>query len=151
MIDFTFINLDKLIKKKLAQSISEIWKKNGEEYFRKLESEILKEISITENAIVACGGGTPCFYDNLSWMNDNGFTLYLELPLDILAKRISEKKESRPIFSHLKTIEEVDLKLKEIYDKRKEFYKSTRLNLKLRGTFPNDFYLVKEKVLQYLK
>ena len=151
MLGSTFIDLDKLIEKKQRTTISEIWKKNGEEYFRKLESETLKEISISENAIVSCGGGTPCFYNNLNWMNENGITVYLELPLNVLAQRIFEKKNSRPIFSQLNSLVEIEIKLNEIYIIRKEFYESANSCVKLRGTFPNDFYLVKEKVLQYLK
>jgi shikimate kinase len=148
MLNLNFIDLDKVIEKKHNKSITNIWKEFGEDYFRKIESESLKEISISSATIVSCGGGTPCFFDNLEWMNNHGHTFFLELPLDVLAKRNFEKKEGRPMFSKIDTLDKTEEKLKEILENRKKIYLSAKHILKLKGTFPNDFYLLKEKILE---
>jgi shikimate kinase len=150
LLDFNFIDLDKLIEKKSGSKITEIWQKFGEDYFRNLESKTLKEISVLQNTIVSCGGGTPCYSENIKWMNASGTTIYLELPKDILRTRLFEKRESRPMFSQLKTLEELELKLNEIYIARKVFYETAHHSLVLRGTYPNDFFIVKEKITQLM-
>ncbi len=150
LLDFNFIDLDKLIEKKSDSTITEIWQKFGEDYFRNLESKTLKEISVFQNTVVSCGGGTPCYMENIKWMNATGTTIYLELPKDILRKRLFEKRESRPMFSQLKTLEELELKLNEIYNARKVFYETAQHSLLLRGTYPNDFFIVKEKITQLM-
>jgi len=150
LLDFNFIDLDKLIEKKSGSKITEIWQKFGEDYFRNLESKTLKEISVLQNTIVSCGGGTPCYSENIKWMNASGTTIYLELPKDILRTRLFEKRESRPMFSQLKTLEELELKLNEIYIARKVFYETAHHCLVLRGTYPNDFFIVKEKITQLM-
>jgi len=150
MLDFNFIDLDKMIEKKSDSSIAEIWQKFGEDYFRNLESQTLKEISVLQNTLVSCGGGTPCYFENIKWMNASGTTIYLELPTAILRKRLFEKRESRPMFSQLKTVEELELKLNEVYNARKSFYETAYTRIILRGTYPNDFFIVKEKITQLM-
>jgi shikimate kinase len=150
MLGYNFIDLDKQIEIKAKISVTEIWEKFGEDYFRKLESETLKEQATFTNCIVACGGGTPCFFDNMSWMNANGFTLFLELKLELLAKRIFESKESRPMFLGKDTTEQVENTLNEVYSNRIVFYQMAQTSLLLNGTFPHDFYCVKEKITKHL-
>ena len=150
MLDFNFIDLDKMIEKKSDSSIAEIWQNFGEDYFRNLESKTLKEISVLQNTLVSCGGGTPCYFENIKWMNASGTTIYLELPTAILRKRLFEKRESRPMFSQLKTVEELELKLNEVYNARKSFYETAHHRIILRGTYPNDFFIVKEKITQLM-
>jgi shikimate kinase len=147
-LGYNFIDLDKQIEIKAKISVTEIWEKFGEDYFRKLESETLKEQATFTNCIVACGGGTPCFFDNLEWMNNQGHTFFLELPLDVLAKRNFKKKECRPMFSKIDTLDKTEEKLKEIFENRKKNYLSAKHILKLKGTFPNDFYLLNEMILE---
>jgi shikimate kinase len=67
MLDFNFIDLDKMIEKKSDSSIAEIWQNFGEDYFRNLESKTLKEISALQNTLVSCGGGTPCYFENIKY------------------------------------------------------------------------------------
>jgi shikimate kinase len=150
MLDFNFIDLDKMIEKKSDSSIAEIWQKFGEDYFRNLESKTLKEISVLQNTLVSCGGGTPCYFENIKWMNASGTTIYLELPTAILRKRLFEKRENRPMFSQLKTVEELELKLNEVYNARKSFYETAHHSIILKGTYPNDFFIVKEKITQLM-
>ena len=71
-----FIDLDHAIEQKCEKKIVQIFDENGEEFFRILEREVLLNLDI-KNAVIACGGGTPCFFDNLDWMNLNGKTVFL--------------------------------------------------------------------------
>lgn len=150
LLDFSFIDLDKLIERKSNCSITEIWQKFGVDYFRVLESKTLKDISTVENTIVSCGGGTPCYFENIDWMNNHGYTLFMLLPIEVLAKRIFGKKGNRPMFSQIETSEKIENKLMEIYEERKLFYQSAKHQIKLKGTFPGDILMVKEKIFELM-
>ena len=120
-LKFQFIDLDKYIEEKGKKNIEEIFQKNGEDYFRKIESKYLVETIHFENTVIACGGGTPCFYKNMNWLNKNGTTVYLKLSTEILHERLLPIKNNRPLLAHLKDEELMDFiegKLKE----REKFY-----------------------------
>jgi len=95
----TFVDLDAAIEKMAGQIISEIFEKFGENYFRQLESEALKTVSFSEEKLViATGGGTPCFHDNLDIMKKHGQVLYLKVTPEILAERLMALPlNSRPL------------------------------------------------------
>ena len=89
-LNLDFIDLDKEIIKKEKLSIAEIFELKGEDHFRKIESELLKDISMTnDNFVLATGGGAPCFYDNMDFMNDQGHTVFIDTPIDTLLERLS--------------------------------------------------------------
>jgi shikimate kinase len=69
----------------------------GEDAFRKLESDVLKQTGYPENVVVSTGGGLPCFFDHMQWMNANGKTLYIKLSPKTLADRLSSSKTVRPV------------------------------------------------------
>jgi len=97
----TFIDLDEVIEKKYDKTIAAIFETDGEDYFRKIEAETLRACALMQNAIIACGGGTPCFYDSMQWMNDNGITLYItSMPAEIV-NRVSSELEKRPLFKNM--------------------------------------------------
>src|SRR5437773_11285939 len=77
LLNYEFIDLDELIGKNEGATIAEIFFSKGEAYFRSKESSLLKSLSQNENAVIATGGGTPCFHDNMKWMNEHGITVYL--------------------------------------------------------------------------
>lgn len=89
-----FIDLDKLIEEQSGISISTMFTRFGEDYFRKQESEILKTVPI-EASVVACGGGTACFFDNMDWMNANGKTIYLKAPLKFILNNIRQSQTNK--------------------------------------------------------
>src|SRR6478672_5546342 len=72
------IDLDHEIEQAAGKKITDIFREKGEQYFRKLEAEVLRQINTEENSIIACGGGTPCFEHNLRWMKEHGTVIYLE-------------------------------------------------------------------------
>ena len=118
MLDFNFIDLDKMIEKKSDSSIAEIWQKFGEDYFRNLESKTLKEISVLQNTLVSCGGGTPCYFNNHELiLQDNIVSFYLKGTAATLSNRLLAEKEKRPLLSSLNAEELPDFINKHLFDR----------------------------------
>ena len=96
-LGYEFFDLDHVLEAKAGMTIAEYFSTHGEDAFRKLESSILKETEYPENAIISTGGGLPCFFDNMDWMNANGKTLYIQLAPKTLADRLENAKTKRPL------------------------------------------------------
>jgi shikimate kinase len=96
-LGYAFIDLDHVLQDKVGMTIAEYFSIHGEDAFRKLESSILKKTDYPENTVVSTGGGLPCFFDNLQWMNANGKTLYIKLSPKTLAERLENAKTERPV------------------------------------------------------
>jgi len=118
---FVFFDLDEMIEKEEGEIIRHIIRDKGEDYFRKIEKDSLYKVSEINNCIVACGGGTPMFYNNMELMKKTGIVIWLNTDLDIIAKRIVQNKSRRPLFMGLNG-DEIRHKLNEIYEKRKKVY-----------------------------
>lgn len=99
----SFFDLDKEIVNSEQRSISEIFDVEGEDYFRKIEARFLREVSLNnDNFIMATGGGAPCFHDNMDFMNENGHTIYIDTPVEILIERLSLRGiEKRPLIKKM--------------------------------------------------
>lgn len=100
-----FIDLDQYISEQAQMSISDIFKNKGELFFRKLEHKSLSEVlnhSKNENLIVALGGGTPCYYNNMELINqeDDVTSIYLKLNIESLLNRLWKEKVNRPLIAH---------------------------------------------------
>jgi len=121
-----FVDLDNYIEEKEGRTIREIFKVDGEDYFRKIEQACLHEMRNLNMVVVSTGGGTPCFFDNMEWMNKHGITVFLETPPQLLAKRLESEMEHRPLlkdFSKKELINFIENKLGE----RNPFYHQTQL------------------------
>lgn len=106
ILHLPFYDLDALISNSEGKSISEIFRTSGEIYFRKKEAEILsKKVNSEEDFILALGGGTPCYGNNLKILNENPNTvlIYLKSSLEELKRRLWKEKEQRPLINHLET------------------------------------------------
>ena len=68
-LGLTFVDLDNFIEERYCKSISQIFAEKGEEEFRRIEQRMLHEVSEFEDVIISTGGGTPCFFDNIDYMN----------------------------------------------------------------------------------
>lgn len=101
MMALPFIDLDSEIEKLEGRSVSEVFRTEGEEYFRRAESKALRNIESHSGAVVATGGGAPCYGDNLDYMNRTGVTVYLRMSPAALASRLASSKESRPLIAGL--------------------------------------------------
>ena len=128
-LGYTFVDIDKEIERMVNMSITEYFQKHGEDAFRELESSALKTINLPENTVVATGGGAPCFFDNLQWMNENGTTIYLSLSPKALAKRLESDTEQRPVLQNLKG-EKLEQFIAERLQLRESFYKQAELIVK---------------------
>ncbi|MDB5001469.1 MAG: shikimate kinase [Mucilaginibacter sp.] len=96
-LGYNFIDLDHVLEAQIGMTIPEYFSTHSEEEFRKLESEILKTTQYPQNTIVSTGGGLPCFFDHIEWMNNHGQTVYIQLSPKALASRLDHPKASRPV------------------------------------------------------
>lgn len=118
-LKYPFIDLDEWIETKNQQKISEIFAEKGEAAFRLVEQAALKEMLSYTKVVISCGGGTPCFFDNLDWMKQNGLTIYLKTPVEILVNRLENEKAHRPLLQKMENLSQfIETKLKE----REPFY-----------------------------
>lgn len=99
---YTYIDTDLEIEKTTGKSIAQIFEEEGEQAFRKLEASALRSISFDKNTVVATGGGLPCHYNNMEWMNEHGITIYLKLTPQQLKERLGNEAESRPLLKNAK-------------------------------------------------
>lgn len=100
-LGWLFIDLDKKIEEKAGKSIPEIFSQDGEDHFRMIESDTLKSLENGSDAVIATGGGTPCYADNTDYMLKTGLTIYLKLTPLQLYSRLSESKGERPLIKNL--------------------------------------------------
>ena len=100
---YDFVDMDKLIEQKLFKSVSQIFAEQGEDAFRILEQECLHEVAEFNNTIISTGGGVPCFFDNMEFMNSHGLTIYLKLTPKELANRLENSRANiRPLLAERK-------------------------------------------------
>jgi shikimate kinase len=100
---YNFADLDTYIIENEALTISQIFEKYDETYFRQKESYYLKTFPFIQNTIMSTGGGTPCFYDNMTWMNQQGITIYLKPSVNLLMQRLEKERIHRPLLRSLQT------------------------------------------------
>ncbi|WP_462255332.1 shikimate kinase [Ferruginibacter sp.] len=123
-----FFDLDEVIEKKEKKSVAEIFNQNGEAYFRQKEMQMLQTFATKQNCIIACGGGTPCFNNNMQWMNANGTTVYLAATAQDIFKRVITEQEKRPLikdFSPQELLIFIENKLQE----REIYYSQAKITL----------------------
>lgn len=97
-----FFDLDEQIVNHEGKTINEIFENSGEEYFRLVEKDLLHIITESHDSMVmACGGGTPCYFNNIEYMKRSGATVWLNTPLDVLAARLLKEKDHRPLLKDL--------------------------------------------------
>ena len=92
-----FIDLDHYIETRHCKTIAQLFAEKGEEGFREIERRMLHEVGEFEDVIISTGGGTPCFFDNIEYMNAQGTTVYLDVPVERLHIRLSIAKAKRPL------------------------------------------------------
>jgi shikimate kinase len=124
-----FYDLDELIVTEKGKTINEIFAEDGEEYFRLKEKEILHTITESqETFIMACGGGTPCYFNNIEYMNESGVTVWMNTPVDILHERLLKEKENRPLLKELSNEQLKSFIIKKFAD-RKIYYEQAAIRI----------------------
>jgi shikimate kinase len=116
-----FLDLDELICTNEGRSIPDIFAARGEAYFRAREAEALHQTFNMEGIVVATGGGTPCFHQNMEAINTHGISVFLQLAPHEIAERIAKQQGTRPMFDQLSDAE-IHLKIQATLTERQPFY-----------------------------
>ena len=120
-----FYDLDWYIESRMRKTVSEIFAERGEEAFRKIEYNMLHEVAEFEDVIISCGGGTPCFFDNMEYLNQQGDVVYLKATPETLYKHLLMAKVERPLLKD-KSPEELIAYITEHLKERAPFYEKAR-------------------------
>lgn len=142
-LGYELIDLDKLFELKEGMSIGDYFQKHGEVTFRKRESELLQSINYPEKAVIATGGGTPCFFSNMEWMNSHGMTIYIAMEPAVLLNRLKNAKGTRPAIKNMNEDELRDFIINTL-SVRQSYYAKAKLMV-------SGLDLTAEKLIDYLQ
>jgi shikimate kinase len=117
----SFVDTDRFIENRYRKKIADLFADWGEAYFRGIECAVLEEVASFENAVIATGGGTPCFFDNMERMNRTGITVYLKVSVAELLRRLSSGRQQRPLVAG-KSAAELEAFVCESLARREEWY-----------------------------
>ena len=120
---------DALFEEKYKISVNDFFNKYDEPLYRKLESAVLKETENLENVVVATGGGTACYFDNMEWMNSHGLTVFMRISPQAAVDRVIHSRHKRPLAIG-KTEEELTEFVAQHYTSRMPFYEQARITVK---------------------
>lgn len=120
-----FYDLDWYIETRMRKTVKQIFDERGEEGFRQIEHNMLHEVAEFEDVVISCGGGTPCFFDNMEYLNKQGDTIYLQATPEVLHQHLKMGKGVRPLLLN-KTHEEIDAYITEQLAYREQFYLKAR-------------------------
>lgn len=120
-MNLSFIDLDWYIEERFRKTVGELFRERGESGFRELERKMLHEVADFEDVIISTGGGTPCFFDNMEFMNRQGSTVFLEAHPDVLFRRLKVAKHQRPILQGKKD-DELKAFIVQALEKRMAYY-----------------------------
>ena len=124
----SFVDLDQLIEAEEGVSVSRIFATKGEETFREMERDYLRKVAKNADAVIATGGGAPCFFDNMAFMNAQGLTVFFDLSPEELLGNLRSAYTERPLIKG-KTDEELLQFILEMLEKRKPFYHQAKLKV----------------------
>ena len=126
-LSIPFFDLDEKVEEQEGASITEIFAEKGEEYFRHVEKEILFMLTESHSKFVmATGGGTPCFFNNIDYLKRNGPVVWINCSIDCLHQRLHKEKEKRPLISQMPD-EKLKAYIVKKYSSRKIFYEQANI------------------------
>ncbi len=120
-LGLSFYDLDWYIESRMRKTVKQIFDEGGEEAFRNVERNMLHEVAEFENVVISCGGGTPCFFDNMDYMNRQGDTIYLQANPEVLVQHLKMGKGVRPLLQN-KTGDELVQYIKTHLEEREPYY-----------------------------
>ena len=123
-----FYDLDWYIESRRRKTVPQIFAEVGEEGFRQIERNMLHEVAEFEDVIISCGGGTPCFFDNMDYMNRQGQVVYLRCEPEVLQKHLMMGKTERPLLNGESPEELIDF-IKEQLQTREQYYNKAQYKL----------------------
>lgn len=127
-MNLQFYDLDWYLENRFRMKIPDIFREKGEAGFRDLERRMLHELGEMEDVVIACGGGTPCFDDNMDYMNEKGMTVFLNADIEAIKGHLLMGKSVRPLIQG-KSAEELDVYIRESLKERMPFYQKAKLTV----------------------
>jgi len=143
-LNLEFVDLDHFIQARYQKTVGQIFAEVGEDEFRNIERNVLMEVGEFEDVVISTGGGTPCFYDNMEYMNHTGTTVYLKASPEALSSRLNLCKEKRPLIKD-KNEEELYKFVVESLEKREPFYSKAGI------IFETEILVTREDVNGYVR
>lgn len=131
-LDMFFVDVDIFIENRFRKRIVDLFSIWGEDTFRRRESIIASEVVGFENAVIATGGGLPCFYNNMDTLLENGIVVYLEVSEEILSERLYLCRQTRPTVKD-KTKDEIYTFVRESMWKRRPIYEKAHIKVDASG------------------
>jgi len=122
---FPFVDTDKLFEAKHDCSVETYFAIYGENAFRQKEALLLRETASMENAVIATGGGMPCFHDSMDWIRSHGISVYLEMPPAALCNRLKNSKIKRPILQADNLLQDIE----KLLPQREKYYKKAHITI----------------------
>lgn len=141
------IDLDFYIEQRFRKTIPEIFESEGENAFRAKESAMLREVGEFEDVVISCGGGTPCFGDNMDYMLQCGLTVFLDTSEECMVRRLVANNRRRPLMAG-KTEAEISSKLREVMELRRPYYQKAEFTMS--GDKLEDCGQIEESVTRFL-
>ncbi len=120
-INFNYIDLDSLFEKKYHISIEKFFAEKDQNEFRKIEHQLLIDTLSYDNVVISTGGGTPCFYDNMEIIKNNGVSIYIKMSTDGLFNRLINSQNKRPLLKKM-TKKELKNFIKKQLKEREQYY-----------------------------
>lgn len=120
-LGLAFIDLDQYIEQRRCKSIGQLFSELGEDGFRTLEQKYLHEVADIEDVVISCGGGTPCFFDNMEYINSHGISVFLQASPQVLMQRLLAAKTKRPLVAN-KSNKELEQYIETTLDLRMPYY-----------------------------
>ncbi|NVO18200.1 MAG: shikimate kinase [Bacteroidetes bacterium] len=136
-MNIPFFDLDDEFEARYRINISGFFLKYGEFHFRDIEHKLLVELAKQEEFILATGGGTPCYLQNMEFMNSCGITVFLKVPLDVLVKRLNESPKKRPLLNSFSQ-NDFNKHVEDHLRQREFYYESAKLILSPLQIDPKD-------------
>lgn len=127
-LGYEFVDLDQLFEARYHTAIPLFFQRWGEGAFRKLEQQVLHATEAMDGTVIATGGGTPCYFDNMDWINAHGLSIYLDADMDLILSRAAASKKTRPILAH-KTPEERQAFIQSQLSQRLPYYRKASLSV----------------------
>ena len=125
-LGYQWADLDRMLETTFHTSIPIFFKRYGEEAFRKIEQKLLHNTVDLDNIVISTGGGTPCYFDNIEWMNLHGTSVYFDVTVETLLRRAAQSKKPRPILAGL-TEEERSLYVRQQFSQRLPYYQKAQI------------------------
>ncbi|MCB8963806.1 MAG: shikimate kinase [Bacteroidales bacterium] len=148
ILGYRFVDLDEYIETKQGRSIKLLFEIKGEEYFRMVEQDALKEVaSFDGDYVISSGGGTSCFYNSVDFMNNTGMTVYLRMEVATLVARLIDSKINRPLLWG-KTKEELNNYIIRVLDERKKFYEKAQIVMDADRLNPGDLAQTLKEIIR---